>query len=147
MCVCCVVGPPFGSVMYEFVGKTAPFLILAVLAVLDGGEWINLSSISKQWEWRNQSQTLMLLWYTCGIKCWWQKLIVMEFLMLNNICFISDVCVFPSFSWAALQLFVLQPSKVEPEVSTVPFFMIWSNHLFFNTSFWGLSSDVLYSIR
>ncbi|MGH0123921.1 UNVERIFIED_CONTAM: hypothetical protein FKN15_015447 [Acipenser sinensis] len=31
-----LVGPPFGSVMYEFVGKTAPFLILAVLALLDG---------------------------------------------------------------------------------------------------------------
>ncbi|RXM98933.1 Synaptic vesicular amine transporter [Acipenser ruthenus] len=33
-----LVGPPFGSVMYEFVGKTAPFLILAVLALLDGGQ-------------------------------------------------------------------------------------------------------------
>uniref|UniRef100_A0A668AWL0 Solute carrier family 18 member 2 n=1 Tax=Myripristis murdjan TaxID=586833 RepID=A0A668AWL0_9TELE len=32
-----LVGPPFGSVMYEFVGKTAPFLILAFLAVFDGG--------------------------------------------------------------------------------------------------------------
>ncbi|XP_078420784.1 synaptic vesicular amine transporter isoform X3 [Cetorhinus maximus] len=31
-----LVGPPFGSVMYEFVGKTAPFLILAALALLDG---------------------------------------------------------------------------------------------------------------
>ncbi|XP_006630656.1 synaptic vesicular amine transporter isoform X1 [Lepisosteus oculatus] len=31
-----LVGPPFGSVMYEFVGKTAPFLILAVLTLLDG---------------------------------------------------------------------------------------------------------------
>ncbi|XP_039639451.1 synaptic vesicular amine transporter-like [Perca fluviatilis] len=30
------VGPPFGSVMYEFVGKTAPFLILAFLALFDG---------------------------------------------------------------------------------------------------------------
>uniref|UniRef100_A0A673K6J2 Synaptic vesicular amine transporter-like n=1 Tax=Sinocyclocheilus rhinocerous TaxID=307959 RepID=A0A673K6J2_9TELE len=40
-----LVGPPFGSVMYEFVGKTAPFLILAVLAVLDGGEFINLCSL------------------------------------------------------------------------------------------------------
>ncbi|XP_078100746.1 synaptic vesicular amine transporter-like [Sander vitreus] len=29
-------GPPFGSVMYEFVGKTAPFLILAFLALFDG---------------------------------------------------------------------------------------------------------------
>ncbi len=28
-------GPPFGGVMYEFVGKEAPFLILAVLALLD----------------------------------------------------------------------------------------------------------------
>uniref|UniRef100_A0A452ID19 Major facilitator superfamily (MFS) profile domain-containing protein n=1 Tax=Gopherus agassizii TaxID=38772 RepID=A0A452ID19_9SAUR len=32
-----LVGPPFGSVMYEFVGKTAPFLVLAALALLDGG--------------------------------------------------------------------------------------------------------------
>nr|XP_040035132.1 synaptic vesicular amine transporter [Gasterosteus aculeatus aculeatus] len=31
-----LVGPPFGSVMYEFVGKTAPFLILAFLALFDG---------------------------------------------------------------------------------------------------------------
>ncbi|ELK19233.1 Chromaffin granule amine transporter [Pteropus alecto] len=30
-------GAPFGSVMYEFVGKSAPFLILAFLALLDGG--------------------------------------------------------------------------------------------------------------
>lgn len=32
------VGAPFGSVMYEFVGKSAPFLILAFLAVFDGGK-------------------------------------------------------------------------------------------------------------
>lgn len=32
------VGPPFGSVLYEFVGKTAPFLVLAALVLLDGGE-------------------------------------------------------------------------------------------------------------
>ncbi|XP_001368111.1 synaptic vesicular amine transporter [Monodelphis domestica] len=31
-----LVGPPFGSVMYEFVGKTAPFLVLAALTLLDG---------------------------------------------------------------------------------------------------------------
>uniref|UniRef100_A0A5F9DUW0 Solute carrier family 18 member A1 n=1 Tax=Oryctolagus cuniculus TaxID=9986 RepID=A0A5F9DUW0_RABIT len=31
-----LVGAPFGSVMYEFVGKSAPFLILALLALLDG---------------------------------------------------------------------------------------------------------------
>ncbi|XP_006884961.1 PREDICTED: chromaffin granule amine transporter [Elephantulus edwardii] len=31
-----LVGAPFGSVMYEFVGKSAPFLILAFLAILDG---------------------------------------------------------------------------------------------------------------
>ncbi|MEQ2166010.1 hypothetical protein GOODEAATRI_023108 [Goodea atripinnis] len=31
-----LVGPPFGSVMYDFVGKTAPFLVLAFLAVFDG---------------------------------------------------------------------------------------------------------------
>lgn len=35
-----VVGPPFGSVLYEFVGKTAPFLVLAALVLLDGGEWL-----------------------------------------------------------------------------------------------------------
>ncbi|XP_055000698.1 chromaffin granule amine transporter isoform X1 [Sorex araneus] len=31
-----LVGAPFGSVMYGFVGKSAPFLILAFLALLDG---------------------------------------------------------------------------------------------------------------
>uniref|UniRef100_A0A8C4Q6H1 Solute carrier family 18 member 2 n=1 Tax=Eptatretus burgeri TaxID=7764 RepID=A0A8C4Q6H1_EPTBU len=31
-----LVGPPFGSIMYEFVGKTAPFLVLATLALFDG---------------------------------------------------------------------------------------------------------------
>ncbi|CAG7828620.1 unnamed protein product [Allacma fusca] len=31
-----LIGPPFGGVMYEFVGKTAPFLILACLALGDG---------------------------------------------------------------------------------------------------------------
>ncbi|XP_044516762.1 chromaffin granule amine transporter isoform X1 [Gracilinanus agilis] len=31
-----LVGAPFGSLMYEFVGKPAPFLILALLALMDG---------------------------------------------------------------------------------------------------------------
>ncbi|KAL4636003.1 chromaffin granule amine transporter [Arapaima gigas] len=31
-----LIGAPFGSVMYEFVGKSAPFLILAFLAMIDG---------------------------------------------------------------------------------------------------------------
>ncbi|NXC47648.1 VMAT1 protein, partial [Penelope pileata] len=31
-----LVGAPFGSVMYEFVGKASPFLVLALLALLDG---------------------------------------------------------------------------------------------------------------
>ncbi|NXF31584.1 VMAT1 protein, partial [Nyctibius bracteatus] len=31
-----LIGAPFGSVMYEFVGKSSPFLVLAVLALLDG---------------------------------------------------------------------------------------------------------------
>ena len=31
-----LIGPPFGGFMYEFVGKSAPFLILSFLALLDG---------------------------------------------------------------------------------------------------------------
>ncbi|XP_063848069.1 synaptic vesicular amine transporter-like isoform X2 [Scylla paramamosain] len=31
-----LIGPPFGGIMFQFVGKTAPFLILAVLALGDG---------------------------------------------------------------------------------------------------------------
>ncbi len=30
------VGPPFGGVVYEFMGKEAPFIILASLGILDG---------------------------------------------------------------------------------------------------------------
>uniref|UniRef100_A0A8C9X0A9 Solute carrier family 18 member A1 n=1 Tax=Sander lucioperca TaxID=283035 RepID=A0A8C9X0A9_SANLU len=36
-----LIGAPFGSVMYEFVGKRAPFLILAFLAMFDGGKDLN----------------------------------------------------------------------------------------------------------
>ncbi|NWI75184.1 VMAT1 protein, partial [Dryoscopus gambensis] len=31
-----LIGAPFGSIMYEFVGKASPFLVLAFLALLDG---------------------------------------------------------------------------------------------------------------
>lgn len=31
-----LIGPPFGGFMYEFVGKSAPFLILSILALGDG---------------------------------------------------------------------------------------------------------------
>ncbi|KAK5650016.1 hypothetical protein RI129_001045 [Pyrocoelia pectoralis] len=31
-----LIGPPFGGFMYEFVGKTAPFLVLSLLALGDG---------------------------------------------------------------------------------------------------------------
>lgn len=31
-----LIGPPFGGFMYQFVGKTAPFLVLAFLALADG---------------------------------------------------------------------------------------------------------------
>jgi MFS transporter, DHA1 family, solute carrier family 18 (vesicular amine transporter), member 1/2 len=31
-----LIGPPFGGIMYEFVGKSAPFLILSILALGDG---------------------------------------------------------------------------------------------------------------
>lgn len=34
------VGPPFGGIMYQFAGKEAPFLILAGMALLDGGKLI-----------------------------------------------------------------------------------------------------------
>lgn len=32
-----LIGPPFGGFMYQFVGKSSPFIILAFLALLDGG--------------------------------------------------------------------------------------------------------------
>merc|ERR1719495_2077880 len=32
-----LIGPPFGGIMYQFVGKSAPFIILAFLALFDGG--------------------------------------------------------------------------------------------------------------
>jgi len=34
-----LIGPPFGGVMYEFVGKSAPFLVLSALALGDGREY------------------------------------------------------------------------------------------------------------
>ena len=34
------VGPPFGGIMYQFVGKEAPFLLLAGLALVDGRKYL-----------------------------------------------------------------------------------------------------------
>merc|ERR1712210_385817 len=31
-----LIGPPFGGFMYQFVGKSAPFIVLSMLALLDG---------------------------------------------------------------------------------------------------------------
>ena len=31
-----LIGPPFGGIMYEFVGRSSPFLVLSFLALLDG---------------------------------------------------------------------------------------------------------------
>ncbi|XP_073998410.1 vesicular monoamine transporter isoform X2 [Rhodnius prolixus] len=31
-----LIGPPFGGFMYEFIGKSAPFLVLSALALIDG---------------------------------------------------------------------------------------------------------------
>ncbi len=31
-----IVGPPFGGVVYQYMGKEAPFIILASLGVIDG---------------------------------------------------------------------------------------------------------------
>ncbi|XP_074081308.1 chromaffin granule amine transporter [Macrotis lagotis] len=42
-----LVGAPFGSLMYEFVGKAAPFLILALLALMDGALQLSILQPSK----------------------------------------------------------------------------------------------------
>jgi DHA1 family solute carrier family 18 vesicular amine transporter 1/2 len=34
-----LIGPPFGGFMYQFVGKSAPFIVLAFLALFDGGKF------------------------------------------------------------------------------------------------------------
>uniref|UniRef100_A0A3Q3BG18 Solute carrier family 18 member A1 n=1 Tax=Kryptolebias marmoratus TaxID=37003 RepID=A0A3Q3BG18_KRYMA len=47
-----LIGAPFGSVMYDFVGKSAPFLILAFLAMFDGALQLCIlqpSKISPGW--------------------------------------------------------------------------------------------------
>lgn len=36
-----LIGPPFGGVLYEFIGKSAPFIILAFLALLDGRKYLS----------------------------------------------------------------------------------------------------------
>ena len=37
MAVGVLVGYPFGSLLYDFVGKMAPFIVIAVAALLNGG--------------------------------------------------------------------------------------------------------------
>ena len=35
-----LIGPPFGGFMYQFIGKSAPFIVLAFLALFDGGKFL-----------------------------------------------------------------------------------------------------------
>lgn len=35
-----LIGPPFGGIMYQFIGKSSPFVVLAFLALMDGCELI-----------------------------------------------------------------------------------------------------------
>ena len=35
-----LIGPPFGGFMYQFIGKSAPFIVLAFLALFDGGMYL-----------------------------------------------------------------------------------------------------------
>ena len=37
-----LIGPPFGGFMYQFVGKSAPFIVLSMLALLDGCKYQQL---------------------------------------------------------------------------------------------------------
>lgn len=36
-----LIGPPFGGIMYQFIGKSSPFIVLAFLALMDGCELIS----------------------------------------------------------------------------------------------------------
>ncbi|XP_020667983.3 chromaffin granule amine transporter [Pogona vitticeps] len=58
-----LVGAPFGSVMYEFVGKSSPFLILAFLALLNGALQLCILHPSKiSPESTSGTPLLTLLW-------------------------------------------------------------------------------------
>ena len=41
-----LIGPPFGGFMYQFVGKSAPFIVLAFLALLDGCKYKYLPTLA-----------------------------------------------------------------------------------------------------
>ncbi|XP_062928121.1 synaptic vesicular amine transporter [Mobula hypostoma] len=56
-----LVGPPFGSVMFEFVGKTAPFLFLAALVLLDGALQLFILQPSKPQPESQQGSSLITL--------------------------------------------------------------------------------------
>ena len=40
-----LIGPPFGGFMYQFIGKSAPFIVLAFLALFDGGKFLYLEFV------------------------------------------------------------------------------------------------------
>lgn len=98
--VCFSVGAPFGSVMYEFVGKSAPFMILAFLAVFDGGEGMSLSQCNKT--------------HNGPVEAIFMCLMCVFVVRLLCVCCVFGVC------FAALQLCILQPSKISPGVSLRP---------------------------
>ena len=82
-----LIGPPFGGFMYQFVGKSAPFIVLAFLALFDGGKSF--------YEYTDKLQFI-----NCPI------LILLSLLLL---------LLLYSFNSTALQLLVLQPKLIRRE--------------------------------
>ncbi|XP_059203528.1 synaptic vesicular amine transporter-like [Centropristis striata] len=56
-----IAGAPFGSVMYQFVGKMAPFLVLAAVAVLGGGLHVLIFKPSQVQTEMNKGTPLLIL--------------------------------------------------------------------------------------
>ena len=44
-----LIGPPFGGFMYQFVGKSAPFIVLSMLALLDGCKYVSKTKAVTIW--------------------------------------------------------------------------------------------------
>ncbi|TNN36534.1 Synaptic vesicular amine transporter [Liparis tanakae] len=56
-----IAGAPFGSLMYEFVGKMSPFLVLAAIGVLAGGTETRRTWSSEASLWRRPSSQIVSL--------------------------------------------------------------------------------------
>ena len=110
-----LIGPPFGGFMYQFVGKSAPFIVLSMLALLDGCKYRKL----KPWpfgffklSWALRCNSAMEISYFCWPFNQWQYIMTVKILNCHPVLSLVDIIAkWQNFCWTVVRWWAGKPES------------------------------------